>query len=72
MPLMEHLRELRRRVFICVLSLVPGTILGWIYYDTLVQFLADPVCSVDVKGLSDGDTCGPLVINGLWDRSTCR
>ena len=65
MPLMDHLRELRRRVFICVVSLVPGTILGWIYYDTLVQFLADPVCSVDVKGLSDGDTCGPLVINGL-------
>ena len=65
MPLMDHLRELRRRVFICVLCLVPGTILGWVYYDTIVQFLADPVCSVKVKGLSDGDTCGPLVINGL-------
>ncbi len=65
MPLMDHLRELRRRVFICVLCLIPGTIIGWVYYDTIVQFLADPVCDVDVKGLSDGDTCGPLVINGL-------
>ena len=65
MPLMAHLRELRRRVFICVLSLIPGFVLGWIYYDTLVQFLSDPVCDVDVSGLNDGDTCGPLVINGL-------
>ena len=65
MPLMGHLRELRRRVTICILALIPGSVLGWIHYDTLVQFLADPVCGVDVAGLVEGDTCGPLVINGL-------
>jgi sec-independent protein translocase protein TatC len=39
MPLMGHLRELRRRVFWSVLALVPGVTLGWVYYDTLVGWL---------------------------------
>jgi sec-independent protein translocase protein TatC len=65
MPLMEHLRELRRRVGISVLALVPGVTLGWIYYDTLIRWLAAPICDVPVSNNVGGGSCGPLVINGL-------
>jgi sec-independent protein translocase protein TatC len=65
MPLMEHLRELRRRVFVSVIALLPGVVLGWIFYDDLVRFLSAPICDVDVGGSVGGGSCGPLVINGL-------
>jgi sec-independent protein translocase protein TatC len=65
MPLVEHLRELRRRVFVSVVALVPGVILGWVFYDDLVRFLAAPICDVPVNASVGGGTCGPLVINGL-------
>jgi len=62
---MEHLRELRRRVFVSVIALVPGVVLGWIFYDELVHFLSAPICDVPVGGSVGGGSCGPLVINGL-------
>ena len=65
MPLIEHLRELRRRLTISVVALVPGVVLGWIYYDTLIRWLAAPICDVPVSTNVGGGTCGPLVINGL-------
>lgn len=65
MPLVEHLRELRRRMFISCLALVPGVVIGWVTYDTIVRFLAAPICDVPVSGNIGGGTCGPLVINGL-------
>jgi sec-independent protein translocase protein TatC len=65
MPLMEHLRELRRRVFWSMVALVPGVTLGWIYYDTLIRWLSAPICDVKVSNNVGGGSCGPLVINGL-------
>lgn len=65
MPLIDHLRELRQRVFISVLALVPGIVLGWIFYGDLARFLSAPICDVDVGGPVGGGSCGPLVINGL-------
>jgi sec-independent protein translocase protein TatC len=65
MPLMEHLRELRRRVIICLIALIPGVVLGWIYYDTLVRWLSAPICDVPVAGAVTTGRCGPLYINGL-------
>lgn len=65
MPLLEHLRELRRRVTVSVLALVPGVFIGWIYYDTLIRWLSAPICDVPVGNNIGGGSCGPLVINGL-------
>ena len=65
MPLVEHLRELRRRLTLSVLALVPGVVLGWIFYDTLIRWLAAPICDVPVSNNVGGGSCGPLVINGL-------
>lgn len=64
MPLMDHLRELRGRVVKSLVAMVPGTILGWVYYDQLARFLADPVCQLPASGPGTGK-CGPLVITGL-------
>ncbi len=66
MPLMDHLRELRRRMVVCILALVPGVVLGWLYYDTLVRWLSAPICDIQVAGppVTNG-SCGPLIINGL-------
>jgi len=65
MPLLDHLREIRRRVTISVASLVPGVVIGWIYYETLARWLSAPICDVPVSDNVGGGSCGPLVINGL-------
>ncbi|HEX4699393.1 MAG TPA: twin-arginine translocase subunit TatC [Actinomycetes bacterium] len=65
MPLMDHLRELRGRVIKSLIALVPGTIVGWVFYDQIAHFLADPVCKLPSHGAPGTSSCGPLVINGL-------
>jgi sec-independent protein translocase protein TatC len=42
MPLVEHLRELRRRLIIAVLAILIGTIVGWIIYPSSFEFLKQP------------------------------
>lgn len=42
MPLVEHLRELRRRLFIAVLAIFIGSIIGWIVFDPVFDLLKDP------------------------------
>ena len=43
----------------------PASSSGWIFYDTLIRWLAAPICDVPVSDNVGGGTCGPLVINGL-------
>jgi sec-independent protein translocase protein TatC len=42
MTLGDHLRELRRRLFISAIALVAGAVVGWIYYDEVYEQLASP------------------------------
>lgn len=42
MPLLEHLRELRRRLFVAVVAIVLGTVVGWIVYPDVFEFLKQP------------------------------
>lgn len=42
MPLVEHLRELRRRLMIALLAVLIGTIAGWILYPSAFDFLKQP------------------------------
>ena len=42
MSLGEHLRELRRRLFVSAVALVAGAVVGWIYYGTVYAQLAAP------------------------------
>ncbi len=63
MPLVDHLRELRRRLAVCLLAVVPGTVAGFWFYEAISRFLTAPVCDLQVATASSGQ-CGPLVISG--------
>ncbi len=43
MPLMEHIRALRKVFLFSAYGIVLGTVLGWIYSDEVYRFLAQPV-----------------------------
>ncbi len=42
MTLTEHLRELRRRMFISAIAIVVGFVVGWLVYDWLFDLLMEP------------------------------
>ncbi len=56
MTLTDHLLELRRRFFISVFSLLPGTALGFVFSGRIIHFLRSPL-----------PTSQPLVTLGLTD-----
>jgi len=43
MSIVDHLVELRNRVFIAVFSLIPGTIVGYIFSDNIIHILKSPL-----------------------------
>ncbi|HJQ43960.1 MAG TPA: twin-arginine translocase subunit TatC [Jatrophihabitantaceae bacterium] len=49
MSVLDHLRELRRRLILAVLFILAGAVLGWILYDHTLEFLKHPYCSVPTK-----------------------
>ncbi|NHC47327.1 twin-arginine translocase subunit TatC [Motilibacter aurantiacus] len=64
MTLVEHLRELRSRLVKSLIAVVPGVVLGLVFYRPISDFLVEPMCKADVDRL-DADSCGVLVANGL-------
>jgi sec-independent protein translocase protein TatC len=46
MPVMDHLRELRRRIVISLASFTLLSIVGFVYFEPLIDFLLKPLCSV--------------------------
>lgn len=65
MPLIEHLRELRRRVFKSALAISAGAVIGWILYTPIINTLSRPVCDLDAAQASGSSYCGSLVISGI-------
>jgi sec-independent protein translocase protein TatC len=49
MPVLDHLRELRRRVIIIMLIVLVGAVVGWYLYNPILDFLKHPYCSVPEK-----------------------
>jgi sec-independent protein translocase protein TatC len=45
MPLMDHLRELRNRVVKIALAVLAGSVIGWIFYTWITNFLEAPFCT---------------------------
>ncbi len=43
MTLVEHLAELRRRLFICVLAIAAGSVIGWFLAPTVLHLIEIPV-----------------------------
>jgi sec-independent protein translocase protein TatC len=50
MTLVEHLTELRRRLFISILAVVIGAIVAFVVYDHILDFLLHPYCDVLPRG----------------------
>jgi sec-independent protein translocase protein TatC len=64
MPLMDHLRELRSRLTRAVLAVIVGTILGFVFYEPILDFLTRPY--EDMRPLlADQGIDTALVITGV-------
>lgn len=51
MTVMEHLGELRTRLIISLVAFVAVSVLAFIFYSPILEFLRDPLCSVDRRRL---------------------
>ena len=71
MPLMEHIRELRNRIFKALLFITAGAIVGWYLYPHIWHFIEAPYCRltlhshVQVVG-GNGQKC-QLFVTGIFD-----
>ena len=74
MSVMDHLRELRRRLIIAVVFIALGAVLGWYLYDPVVHFMERPYCHVDYRHRFPGNDphhCD-LIFTGVLDGFTAR
>jgi sec-independent protein translocase protein TatC len=53
---MEHLRELRARIFKSLLAIVVGSVFGWIYFDQIFDFMIAPLKSAAADLAAQGLT----------------
>ncbi|WP_258572363.1 twin-arginine translocase subunit TatC [Actinomadura parmotrematis] len=65
MPLMDHLRELRSRLFKAVLGLVAGGIVGWVFFPPIWDFLKKPYTRIPAEHCIDAKC--DLVVHGIFD-----
>jgi sec-independent protein translocase protein TatC len=74
MPVLDHLRELRRRLIIIVLFVGVGAVLGWYLYPHTLNVLRHPYCSVPEKYrfTPRGSVNCVLVYHGALDGFTTR
>src|ERR1019366_35560 len=67
MPLIEHIRELRNRLFKAALALTAGAIIGWFVYPHVWHFIEAAYCRLNVHSpVAHGTGCH-LYVNGLFD-----
>lgn len=66
MPLMDHLRELRNRLFKVMIALVLGCVVGYLVYDQVWEFLKAPYCSLPESEAVDSEGCS-LIVTGPFD-----
>jgi sec-independent protein translocase protein TatC len=64
MPLIGHIRELRNRLIKSILALLVCTIVGWIFFNPVWDFLKEPYCSLPASHVINGQCT--LVINGIF------
>ncbi len=65
MPLLEHLRELRKRLIRSALFIVIFSVVGWIQYNNIITTLSSPVCDLRAAQESGSESCGALYISGV-------
>lgn len=68
MPLVEHLRELRDRLIKAALVIAVGTVVGWFFYNHLLDLLKHPYCALPAdRRYSAPDGSCQLVFFGIAD-----
>jgi sec-independent protein translocase protein TatC len=73
MSVIDHLRELRRRLLFALLFLTLGSIVGWVLYDPVLRFLEHPYCSVPAQyRYHSGNRSCDLIYTGVLDGFTTR
>lgn len=74
MPVLDHLRELRRRVIAILLIVAVGAALGWVFYVHTLAFLRAPYCNVPAtyRYQPKGVQGCVLVYQGVLDGFTSR
>ncbi|HET7327357.1 MAG TPA: twin-arginine translocase subunit TatC [Nocardioidaceae bacterium] len=65
MSLIEHLRELRNRLFKSVLAIIVGLVVGWIFYDQLFDLLQEPFASSVADLAEDRELNARLTLGGV-------
>ena len=65
MPLLDHLRELRKRIIRAAFFILIFSILGFVYYNQIITTLAEPVCDLKLDQSSGSNNCGSLFISGV-------
>ena len=65
MPLIEHLREFRKRVVRSAFAISLGSVIGWFFYNEISTKLAEPVCDLRAAQASGAENCGALYISGV-------
>ncbi|MEY3434220.1 MAG: hypothetical protein RL057_600, partial [Actinomycetota bacterium] len=65
MPLLDHLRELRKRVIRSALFIVIFSAVGWVNYNDIIATLAAPVCDLRLAQETGSQNCGALFISGV-------
>ena len=65
MPLIEHLREFRKRVVRSAFAISLGSVIGWFFYNEIITKLAAPVCDLRAAQASGAENCGALYISGV-------
>jgi len=66
MPLTDHLRELRSRLFKSGLAIGLGMVVGWIYYAEIFAWLSEPFVAVIDQARSEGQDV-TLALTGVAD-----
>jgi sec-independent protein translocase protein TatC len=71
MPLMEHIRELRNRVFKALLFITIGAVIGWYIYPHIWHFIEAPYCRLKLKTQVQVTGAGAkgcqLFVTGIFD-----
>jgi len=65
MPLLDHLREFRKRVVRASVAILFASGFGWYFYNPIITKLALPVCDLAAAQKNGATHCGSLYINGV-------
>ena len=65
MPLLEHVAEFRRRVVRAAFFILVFALVGWFFYDPIVDRLTLPICDLSEARSSGSSECGNLFVGGV-------